>query len=242
MMTDIFETQKASELQELKADLEDVYRRSSHDLQAPIRKLKMFIDILESELGATDLSPVAKRSLEAIGRATQSMEDIVLGLLSFTRIKRHELQIESASLDSIVDEALKDLSEEVENSNAVVERSALPRVDSDTQLLQSLYVQLLANALQYHEEGQKPYIKISVDTIDKNAHRVFTIEDQGIGIPPDQRTAVLEPFVRLHSAAEYRGSGMGLAICDRIIKRLGGQLWVEESPKGGTKVCFTLKD
>ena len=159
-------------------------------------------------------------------------------LLSYSRVDRrgHELKLTSAQV--AMETALANLLSTIERTQAEVTYDALPTVKGDETQLVQLFQNLVANGLKFQRSGVTPKIHIGVQRSNNNWR--FGISDNGIGIPENQRERVFAIFQRLHTRNEYPGTGIGLAICRKIVERHGGEIWLESVPGHGTIFSFTL--
>jgi len=221
-------------------DLNIFVRSVSHDLQAPLSKLSMFVDVIEDELGHESHSPNVKLAVGAVSHAATSMRDLVKGLLALSRADDQPLQIEPIALDGVVDEVLSLFADDVAGANVMVHRDPLPVVYGDRRLLTQLYQNLVDNAIKFSARQAPSKIRFSSMNPAGSDPYVMTVGDNGIGIPREHRTKILQPFMQVDSQADYPGSGIGLSVCERIVQRLKGRIWVEDSPLGGAQFCFTV--
>ena len=224
------------ELRSANDDLRDFTAAAAHDLREPLRKLVTFASLLTDDLDS-ELSEAAERDLDLIVDAASRMEHMVAGLLRLSRSGTMPLQVAEVPLRRCVDAALKALGARVAETGATVEIDALPAVRGDEALLTQLFQNLVSNALKFIA-GREP--KLRVTCVEEEGSRVYGVRDNGIGIEEGDVSAILAPFKRLHARADYPGSGMGLAICHKIVERHGGRIWVESQPGVGSHFQFTL--
>lgn len=218
-------------------ELEGFSYIASHDLQEPLRKLVGFSKLLRSDLGA-DLPERAAQDLDFITDAARRMQALVQDLLRLSRTGRSALRGARVELNECVDRAIEALSVRIDETRAEIERDPLPAVHGDDTLLTQLYQNLLANALKFHRRGQPPRIRLTAEAI--RGELVFGVRDEGIGIEPEHAESIFAPFRRLHGRDEYDGSGIGLAICRKVVTRHGGKIWVESEPGCGAHFRFTI--
>jgi len=224
------------ELSFLNAELDDFTHMASHDLQEPLRTLIAFSDLLRKDLGQS-LPERAAQDLGFIADAAKRMQTLIQDLLALSRAGRVAKKRERVSLDECADRALEVLVMRVRETGAEVTRHALPQVWGDSTMLTQLYQNLIGNALKFCGD-QRPIIQLTFE--EKNGDQILGVKDNGIGIEPKYAPQIFQPFLRLHGRAEYEGSGIGLAICRKIVERHGGRIWVESEPGKGAHFRFTI--
>jgi signal transduction histidine kinase len=224
------------ELVTLNAELDDFTHMASHDLQEPLRTLATFSDLLRKDLGQS-LPDRAAKDLGFIIDAAKRMQTLIQDLLALSRAGRLPKKREKVSLAGCVDQALQALAARLKETGAQVRRDELPEVWGDSTLLAQLYQNLIGNALKFCEE-QSPIIRLTVEEWD--GEQVLGVKDNGIGIEAKYAQQIFQPFRRLHARAEYEGSGIGLAICRKIVERHGGRIWVQSEPGKGAHFRFTI--
>ena len=223
-------------LQQSNKDLEQFAYVASHDLQEPLRKVASFCSLLQSEYGDR-LDDEGRQYLDfAIDGATR-MRSLVQDLLTFSKIgsqkEIHQLIDPHAALES----AMFNLELTIDEANAKVVCDDLPEIVAEPREIAQLFQNLVGNAIKYR--SNKPP-KIRISSKDSGNCWQFLISDNGIGIAPEYRDRVFGIFKRLHSRNEYSGTGIGLAICKRIVEKLGGKIWIQEKVELGCTVCFTI--
>jgi signal transduction histidine kinase len=224
------------ELVALNAELDEFTNLASHDLQEPLRILTTFSDLLRKDMGNTLPNGVAK-DLGFITDAAKRMERLIKDLLALSRAGRVAKKRGKVSLSECADRALEALAMRMKESGAEVTRDALPRVWGDSTLITELYQNLIGNALKFRG-NQRPIIRLTVE--EQEDYQVFGVKDNGIGVDPKYAQQIFQPFRRLHGRDEYEGSGIGLAICRKIVERHGGKIWVESEPGKGSHFRFTI--
>jgi chemotaxis family two-component system sensor kinase Cph1 len=224
------------ELVALNAELDEFTRMASHDLQEPLRTLTSFSDLLGKDLGQS-LPERAVQDLGFITDAAKRMQTLVHDLIALSRAGRVAEKRERVSLSVCADQALKALAARVKETGAKISRDALPEVWGDWTLLTQLYQNLIGNALKFI--GEKPPI-IQLTSEERDGGQIFGVKDNGIGIEPKYAQQIFKPFMQLHGRAKYEGSGIGLAICRKIVERHGGQIWVESESGKGAHFRFTI--
>jgi light-regulated signal transduction histidine kinase (bacteriophytochrome) len=224
-------------LQQLNADLQQFVYSASHDLQEPLRTVSIYSQLLQKRFGGT-LGP---SGVEYIGHTVQGalrMESLLRDLRTYMQVSTSEReQKEDVDAGAILDKALAGLESAINGSGASISRTALPRVRMYEHQLEQVFQNLIGNSIRYRGE-QPPHISIAAGQ--QGDAWLFSVQDNGIGIEPQYKEHIFGIFKRLHSAAEYPGTGMGLAICQRIIERNGGRIWVESEPGKGSTFYFTV--
>jgi PAS domain S-box-containing protein len=225
------------------AELAQFASVAAHDLQEPLRKLVSFSELLRSDAGDA-LPAAARQDVDFITDAARRMRTLVKDLLALSSTGTSEMNVRPVSLDECADHALEALDLRIGESRALITRDPLPVVMGDRTLLQSLYQNLLSNALKFTEAGEAPRIHLSAERGGDGAW-VLGVRDAGIGIDPARAPEIFRPFRRLHAPQKYPGTGIGLAIALKAVDRHGGRLWVE--PAGcdgaaGSHFRFTIGD
>lgn len=223
------------------AELEQFAYVASHDLQAPLRGIVGFSQLLarrlDKQLGST-LDGESREYLQFIEDSAHRLRDVINDLLEFSRSGRVDSEPVPLSLEVPLQRALAGLEPVLRSTGAEVRYGALPRVmGEETQLVQLLR-NLIDNAVKYVQTGVQPLILIAAES--QQGEVRVTVADNGIGIPVEHRERIFQIFQRLHSVDVYPGTGVGLAICKKVVDRHGGRLWVENPPAGGSAFCFTL--
>ncbi|MDT5160719.1 MAG: hypothetical protein QOC90_1029 [Mycobacterium sp.] len=231
------------DLRRSNAELEQFAYVASHDLQEPLRKVASFCQLLEKRYG----DKLDERGVEYIGFAVDGakrMQVLINDLLTFSRVGRLNATYADVDLDAALDSAVANLSAAVEESDVEIVRpdEGLPRVHGDPTLLTMVWQNLLGNAMKFHREGVAPRIVIESERRDdgNDGGWTFTVSDNGIGIPAEFADKVFVIFQRLHVRDAYSGTGIGLALCKKIVEHHGGTIWLDTSYTEGTRFRFTL--
>jgi len=233
---------QTEDLERSNAELEQFAYVASHDLQEPLRKVASFCQLLQSRYeGRLD-----ERADQYIGFAVDGakrMQALINDLLEFSRVGRRGAEPVLADAEVLVGRALSNLSDTVEETGAQVAVEDLPLVRIEVSLGVALFQNLLSNALKFRREGTAPIVSITVRR--DGDHHEFAVTDNGIGINPDYAERIFVIFQRLHAKDEYAGTGIGLALCRKIVEHHGGRIWVDTSSyesgeDHGTTVRFTL--
>ena len=226
----------ARDLRRSNLDLEHFAHAASHDLAEPLRMVTSYMDLLERRY-ADRLDEDAR---EFIGFATDGasrMQGLLDGLLTYSRVGGAKKNFRYIETDAIVDAALMDLDVKIKDKGAHISRGSLPVVNGDPVQLSQLFQNLMTNALKFTPAGTAK-VEIGADGEGK-MHR-FWVRDNGIGIDPRFSDKVFLIFERLHGVGEYPGTGLGLALCKKIVERHGGRIWVESESGAGATFLFTL--
>jgi PAS domain S-box-containing protein len=219
-------------------DLESFSHTISHDLRAPLRAIMGFGQaLLEDYAGVLDAR--GRDFLDRMVRAGASMEDLIDDLLDYSRIGRLQVETRPVDVEAVVRAVLRGLGAEIEKSGAHVEPiGPFHRAMAEPQLLEQALTNLVSNALKYVPPGTRPSVRLRGQ---KTGGRVRVIvEDDGIGIAPEHMGRIWRPFERLHSAREYPGTGVGLAIVERAVERMGGSAGAESSLGVGSRFWVEL--
>lgn len=228
-----------TELQRSNNELQQFAYVASHDLQEPLRTVASFSELLAGRYKGK-LDATADRYISFIVEGANRMSALINDLLAFARIGTRGSALQRVSMDAVVDRVLADLCGAARESGAAVTKETLPEVVGDESQLKQLLLNLLANAIKFRKKDQRSEIRISADR--KEGQWVFAVKDNGIGIEPRFFERIFTIFQRLHTRDEYPGTGVGLAICRRIVERHGGRIWVESKPGEGSTFFFTLRD
>jgi light-regulated signal transduction histidine kinase (bacteriophytochrome) len=215
-------------------DWEDLLDITVHDLREPLRKILAFSGHLEEDAGES-LSTRAREDLGYITDGARRLASLVADLAEYSRIVRMEFDPARVSLDECVDEALRVHAEAISNTGASIDRSPLPSVEGQADLIATVFEHLIGNALKFARE--RPRIEIRALSTPQGP--ILEVCDRGIGIAPAHHQAVFQPFKRLEGR-RFDGSGIGLALCAQAVARHGGKIWVESELGEGSSFRFTL--
>ncbi|HEX6674085.1 MAG TPA: ATP-binding protein [Actinomycetes bacterium] len=227
---------RAAELERSNAELEQFAYAASHDLREPLRAIAGYGKLLERRLGDT-LDEQSRELLDYALDGAARLQTLIDDLLAYARASYRPLQRGPVALDGLVEQCLRRLAPAIDDSGAELHVGELPTVDGDETQLCQLIQNLVSNALKFCE--RTPDVTVTAAR-EAGAWRI-DVADNGVGIPPGQADRVFEMFSRLHSH-RYPGTGIGLALCRRILERHGGRIWHEPVPSGGTVFHFTLPD
>ncbi len=226
-------------LEESNLALQDFAFIAAHDLQEPLRKVKTFGEMLKQKFGAL-LEEKGNDYLERMLLANHRMQSLLTALLEYSRLSTRVEPFVDVDLGSIVREVLSDLEVRIERSGAVVNVEELPAIEADPTQMRQLFQNLIGNALKFHKDADKPILSISC-VRSKNYTLEIAFEDNGIGFEEEFAERIFAPFHRLHGkSSHYEGTGMGLAICKKIVEHHGGSITARSAPGQGATFVVTL--
>ena len=217
-------------------ELDEFTYIASHDLQEPLRKLVSFTDALHHDMKAGD-EPEIRRDLDIISSAAQRMQRLVRDLLALSRSGRQAMEWELVDLNECAELALDALEIRMGEEKAEIAKEKLPTVLGDRTLLTQLFQNLIGNAVKFHGPAA-PRVRLTAEETPEGW--TLGVRDNGIGIKKEYSEQIFAPFKRLHGRGSYEGTGIGLAICRKIVERHGGVIWVESEPGMGADFRFTL--
>jgi signal transduction histidine kinase len=242
--------QRAQELARSNAELEQFASVASHDLQEPLRKIRMYCERLPRRLG-DGLSEEAASDMTRMQNAAERMQRLIDDLLSFARVTSKDREFELVDLGEVTKEVIGDLEARITELGARVEMSDLPVVAADRAQLSQLMQNLVSNALKFHRENVPPVVRISGNVLAAQEGRfsgeaaagarcVITVEDNGIGFDPKYAERVFSAFERLHSRSDYEGTGIGLSIARKIAWSHRGDITATSTPDQGSTFTLTM--
>ncbi len=229
---------QAKELMRSNEELEQFAYVASHDLQEPLRMIVSYVQIIQKNIEQNNtkgLTEFMNYVLDGTGR----MQALINDLLQFSRVGRKGNLFSEVDLNEILKISTTHLTARIAENNATVEYGAMPKVKGDTSQLIRLFQNLIDNAIKFKAPNRQPEIKISVE--ERSDDYVFSIRDNGIGIDDKFYNRIFVIFQRLHTRNEYEGTGIGLAVCKKIVERHGGEIWVESKKNEGSNFFFTIK-
>ena len=243
----------ATQLERSNRELQDFAYIASHDLQEPLRKIQAFGDRLETRYtGALDEQ--GRDYLQRMQQAARRMQRLINDLLAYSRVTTGGQLFVAVDLAQVAREVLSDLEVRLEQTGGQVEvgdsstlrqaqdGAGLPKIQADPTQMRQLLQNLIGNALKFHREGVPPVIKLhaQISEVFETSEVSITVEDNGIGFNEKYLDRLFQPFQRLHGRQEYEGSGMGLAICRKIVERHGGSITARSTPGQGTTFIVVL--
>ena len=244
MLTDITERKKAEEMLKLKLEelarsneeLEQFAYVSSHDLQEPLRMITSYLQLLQKRYQGK-LDDKADKYINFAVDGASRMQNLIQALLEFSQVSTRNRELEPTNCNFILNQALFNLKLMIRDNKATISHDPLPKVLTDSTQLIQVFQNMILNGIKFHSE-EAPKIHVSADK--KASEWVFSVQDNGIGIDPKYSEKIFEIFKRLHKRENYNGTGIGLAICKKIVERHGGRIWVESELGKGSTFYFTL--
>jgi light-regulated signal transduction histidine kinase (bacteriophytochrome) len=242
--------QRAAELERANAELAETTARlersneelqrfatvASHDLREPLRVVSGFAELLARRHGE-QLGADGNRFVEAITSGVERMDEMIADLLAYARAGRIDQPLEPVDANEVVADALSSLQRAIEDAGAAIEVEPLPMANGNAAALRQLFQNLIANAIKFVDD-RAPHVRIWAAEVPEGWR--FTIRDNGIGIESAEAERIFGMFTRLHGGDRYPGTGVGLAVCQRIVDVHGGRIWVEPAPGGGSQFMFTI--
>jgi light-regulated signal transduction histidine kinase (bacteriophytochrome) len=237
--------QRTAELKEMtdeltrsNKDLREFAYVVSHDLREPLQVIKGFLMLFEKRY-KDKLDEKANEIIRFAVDGAKRMQELIKDLLEYSQVGNRGKEFKPADCSLILNKAISNLKVSIEESGAVVTHDTLPTVMADTIQLSSLFQNLIGNAIKFHG-SEAPRVHISA--LRKGDEWLFSVRDNGIGIDPKFADKIFDVFQRLHSSEEYPGTGIGLAICKKIVEHHGGRIWVESEPGKGATFYFTIPE
>jgi light-regulated signal transduction histidine kinase (bacteriophytochrome) len=224
------------ELERSNNELEQFAYVASHDLQEPLRMVGSYVQLLERRYG-DQLDSDAKEFIGFAVEGASRMQQLINDLLTLSRVGRRGREISPMPVQQALKTALSNLRVALADTGATVTHDPLPYVMGDETQLAQLFQNLIANALKFRGEAPP---RVHVGALQNGTQWVFSVKDNGIGIQKEYHDRIFLIFQRLHTREQYPGTGIGLALCKRIVDRHNGRIWVDTNPEGGSTFYFTL--
>jgi light-regulated signal transduction histidine kinase (bacteriophytochrome) len=224
------------DLEQKNAELEHFVSHATHDIKEPLRSIAIGSEVLLRKY-KDKLDAEAVQMLEFMLSSSKRFENIVASLKQFTKADAGKLHIETVDLNKLIEDVEKDLRILIKVTDAKIKVNQLPSIETDKAKLKMVLLQVVDNALKY-KGGNQP--DILIDCKESGNNVTVEIKDNGLGIAPEHHEKIMEPFARLHSKFEIEGVGLGLTLCQKILKRLEGTLKMKSAEGQGTTIQITL--
>ncbi len=224
------------QLEQHNKELEQFAYIASHDLQEPLRNINSFIHIFKKKYHGK-LDENANQYIEHMVTASTRMQDMIIGLLEYSRTGKSG-EKEQINCNLLMDEIVEDFRVAIRNTDSKIVYKKLPTIKGYKVELRQLFQNLLGNAIKFRNKDKAPEVKITAEAID-NFWR-FSFKDNGIGIDNNYFKEIFIVFQRLHIRSDFPGSGIGLALCKKLVELHNGEIWVESVPEKGSTFYFTL--
>jgi len=229
---------RTAELERSTEELTNFAYIASHDLQEPLRKIIAFGDRLVTKFGSV-LNDTGQDYIERMQKSAIRMKGLIDDLLHFSRVTLSSTPFQEVNLNDVISEVLSDLEAQIERTKGRVEVDTLPCIEGENFQIRQLFQNLISNGLKYHIDEVPPVIKIKYAGFDKDLEEIY-IEDNGKGFDEKHLDRIFRPFERLHGHSEYGGTGMGLAICHKIVTHHKGQITAKSQPNQGATFIVKL--
>ena len=219
-------------------DLKHFAYVASHDLREPLRMITSFLQLLEKRY-KDNLDQEANTFIEFAVDGAKRLDNMINDLIEYSKVTNNKMEFSSIKLENVLNEALISLMVPIKENNAIITYDTLPVVNGNKQLLIQLFQNLIGNAIKYRSQDD-PQIHISA--LKEKDQYLFSVNDNGIGMDSEHINRIFTIFQRLHRNDEYEGTGIGLAIAQKIVYQHGGQIWVESELGNGSTFYFTISE
>ena len=234
---------KTVQLEQSNRELQDFAYIASHDLQEPLRKIMAFSGRLGSKFG-DKMGPEAGEYITRMQASTNRMQRLIEDLLAYARVTTRGKPFDPVALGEVAEEAVSNLETRLEETGGTVEIGNLPTIEADRTQMVQLFQNLIGNAVKFRRPDVAPLVRVAAEPVESlqngKQHIRIVVQDNGIGFEPKYVQRVFQPFQRLHGRGEFEGTGMGLAICRKIVDRHGGEITADSTPSVGTSFITTL--
>jgi light-regulated signal transduction histidine kinase (bacteriophytochrome) len=225
------------QLENLNRELEAFSYSISHDLRAPLRGIIGFVTILEEDY-SSKLDDEAKRITTIIKNNTMKMGHLIDDLLAFSRMGRKDIEKTAISTSAMIEEVIREVAPEEKNGHIQWIISPAPDVKGDINAIRQVWINLISNAVKYSAKKAAPLIEIGF--IGRKGETVFFVKDNGVGFDEKYKDKLFKVFQRLHSVEDFEGTGVGLAIVEKVVGKHGGRVWAEAEVDKGACFYFSL--
>lgn len=231
-----YEAELTATVDESNERLEQFAYLSSHDLQEPLRMISNYLQLLDNRY-RDDLDEDAREFIDYAVDAADRMREMIDDLLAYSRVESHAEPFEPTDCNAVVDRVREQLQLQIEENDAELVVGDLPTIVADDNQLEQVFQNLISNAIKYRRDAPP---RIEIDATRRGTEWLFRVEDNGIGIEPRYTDQIFEVFKRLHTHEAYQGTGIGLALCEKIVDRHDGRIWVESDSGEGSTFFFTV--
>jgi len=228
---------KTEELERINAELAQFAYAASHDLQAPLNTISSYVGLLQQKY-AEAFDDEGKALMKVTVDAATRMTSLIHGLLEFSHLTNDELNVEVVDCNQLLDETQIDLKQAIDREHAVISRGVCPVIIGYRAMLGHVFQNLISNALKFRRPKEFPKIHIAAE--DEGDHWTFSVCDNGVGIDPKFHKEIFQLFKRLYTRSEYEGTGLGLALCRKVVVLHGGKIWVSSHLGEGSTFYFTV--
>ncbi|MGO9414871.1 MAG: sensor histidine kinase, partial [Syntrophobacteraceae bacterium] len=218
--------------------LQDFASIAAHDMKEPLRKVIAFGNMLRQKY-EDPLGETGNDYLNRMLGATERMQSLLAGLLDYSRVTTASKPFKEVDLSDIIGKVVSDLEVRIVKTGGEVHIGILPVISADPTQMRQLFQNLIGNALKFHKPGEKPTVRVSSECNEDSGCEIV-VEDNGTGFDEQYREKIFAPFQRFHARSEYEGTGMGLAICKKIVERHGGSITAKSTPGAGSQFIVTL--
>ena len=225
-----------SELKNSNEELEQFAHVTSHDLREPLRMITSFLQLLEKRY-TDQLDDDAHEFIEFAVDGAKRLDNMINDLLEYSQVKSREREFELVDTEKVLDDTLLNLKVPIDETNAIITHDPLPKIIGDKEMLMQLFQNLISNSIKYRSDKLP---KIHISAINEGNQYGFSVRDNGIGINSNQLERIFTIFQRLHTNDEYEGTGIGLAIAQKIVHQFGGQIWAKSEKGKGSIFYFTI--
>jgi signal transduction histidine kinase len=227
----------AAELRRSNAELEQFASIVSHDLQEPLRIISGYLQLISRRYRGRQLDEKANDLVGIAVNGASRMSETIKDLLDYSRVGSRHKDFKPFDCSAILTRSLANLRRSIEETDAIVRHDDLPTITADAFQMEHLFMNLISNAIKYRGNNA-PLIYISCER--RGEEWLFSVSDNGIGIDPNYHEKIFEMFQRVYERSRYQGTGIGLAICKRVVENHGGRIWVESKPGEGSNFYFTI--
>jgi signal transduction histidine kinase len=227
---------RSSELSRINQELEKFAYVASHDMQEPLRTITSYIQLLENKLNPV-LDEESKEFMGFVVNASLRMRSIIVDLLEYSRINKADKNFDRVDCSDVLRSVTDNLQKTIQDNKAKIDFNALPVLNANYNQMVQLFQNLIGNAIKF-KGAEDPVVRISFKELE--GHYLFTVEDNGIGIEQKYANKIFEVFQRLHTSDQYPGTGIGLAICMKIVEIHDGRIWMTSELGQGTRFYFTI--